>query len=371
MSLTCQTVMNALEELAPARLAESWDNVGLLVGYPEQPVRAIVIALDVDADVVEFALAHGANLIVAHHPVIFKAISTLRQDTPQGDLLFRLIQNQIAVIAAHTNLDAAQGGVNDALAAALGLKQTTPLLRTHDERLYKLAVFVPEQQLEAVRTAMGNAGAGHIGVYSHCSFSVKGEGAFLPLSGATPFIGQQGRLERVAEYKLETCVTKNIHQKVLAAMLSAHPYEEVAYDLYALENTGPAFGVGRIGVLDQAMSLRQFTAMTKDRLAVSSIKAAGSPDTLIRSVAVCGGSGAGFAAQARQAGADVLVTGDVKYHEAQQAIGLGLALVDAGHFATEYPVVAYLAKYLATCSERQKWDISINSPIAKDIFWSI
>jgi dinuclear metal center YbgI/SA1388 family protein len=363
--------MNALEELAPARLAEKWDNVGLLVGYPEQPVRAIVIALDVDSDVVEFALAHGANLIVAHHPVIFKGITTLRQDTPQGDLLCRLIQNQIAVIAAHTNLDAAQGGVNDALAAALGLKQATTLLHTHAERLYKLAVFVPEQQLEAVRTAMGDAGAGHIGVYSHCSFSVKGEGVFLPLSGATPFIGEEGRLERVAEYKLETCVTENVRQQVLDAMLSAHPYEEVAYDLYALENTGPAFGMGRIGILDQSMSLRQFTAMVKDRLDVSAIKAAGRPDALIRSVAVCGGSGAGFAARAKQAGADVFVTGDVKYHEAQQAIAQELAMVDAGHFATEYPVIAYLEKYLATYSEKQEWNVPIISSPSKDIFWSL
>jgi putative NIF3 family GTP cyclohydrolase 1 type 2 len=208
-------------------------------------------------------------------------------------------------------------------------------------------------------------------VYSHCSFSAKGEGVFLPLTGATPFIGRQGCLERVAEYKLETCVTEAVRQPVLDAMLAAHPYEEVAYDLYALENTGPAFGMGRIGILDQSMSLRQFTALIKERLAVSAIKAAGSPDALIRSVAVCGGSGAGFAVQAKQAGADIFVTGDVKYHEAQQALALGLAMVDAGHFATEYPVIAHLVNYLTAVAEKQPVNIPVIAARQKDTFWSL
>ena len=369
MPLTCRTVLDFLEKLAPAHLAESWDNVGLLVGKPQQPVRAIVTALDVDAAVVDFALEQGADLIVAHHPVIFKAITSLRQDTPQGDLLYRLIQHQIAVICAHTNLDAAEGGVNDALAAALGLQRLTPLLCDHREKLYKLAVFVPEQYREAVQTAMGDAGAGHIGLYSHCSFSTKGEGVFLPLDGAAPFIGQQGRLERVAEYKLETIVTEQVKRQVVTAMLTAHPYEEVAYDLYELANRGTASGMGRVGDLDQPLRLRDFVDFVARRLPAGVVKAAGDPALLIRKVAVCGGSGAGFFRQAKQAGAEVFVTGDVSYHEAQQAVASGLAIVDAGHFGSEYPVVSYLAGYLRDWLERQADRTPVLPALTHDIFW--
>ncbi len=369
MSISCQTVMDALERLAPARLAESWDNIGLLVGSPDQPVSGIVVALDVDFAAIEFALSCGANLIVSHHPVIFKGITSLRHDTPQGKLLCRLIENRMAVIAVHTNLDSAQGGVNDALAAAIGLEQVHPLQQNHVEKLYKLAVYVPEQQLELVRAALGDAGAGHLGVYSHCSFSTRGEGTFLPLQGAIPFIGQQGTLERVNEYKIETIVSETIRRQVIEAMLAVHPYEEVAYDLYALEDKGPANGLGRIGVLSQSMQLSQFAARVKECLQVSTVKLAGHPDAIITTAAVCGGSGAEFITQAAEAGADVFITGDVKYHEAQQAVARGLALIDAGHFATEYPVLAYLARYLSNHLKQEKPNIPVTVAPARDISW--
>ena len=370
MSATCQTVISALEKLAPVHLAESWDNIGLLIGHPSLDLSGIVIALDVDMDVLEFAVEHKANLIIAHHPVIFKGITSLRADTFQGELLCRLVQQKIAVIAAHTNLDAAWGGVNDALSAVMGLKQVAPLLRTHSEKLYKLAVFVPENHLEAVRAAMGAAGAGHIGVYSHCSFCAKGEGAFLPLAGAKPFIGSQGRLELVNEYKLETIVTEYTSRQVIEAMLSAHPYEEVAYDLYLLANETAGVGIGRIGQLEKAMTLRQFVTKVSDSLGANSVKAVGNPEMTIQTVALCGGSGAGLLCQAKKAGADVYLTGDVKYHEAQQAAALKLALVDAGHFATEFPLVDCLKSYLSSCSQAQKWDIPLYPAPGKDIFWS-
>lgn len=369
MSVSCQTIIDMLEKFAPASLAESWDNIGLLVGYPEQPVKGIVVALDVDSDSIDFALSCGANLIVSHHPVIFKGITSLRQDTQQGNLLCRLIENQIAVITAHTNLDSAHGGVNDALATAIGLEQVIPLQRNHAERLYKLAVYVPEQQLELVRTAMGDAGAGHLGVYSHCSFSVKGEGVFLPLAGAVPFIGEQGTMERVSEYKIETIVSETVRRQVIAAMLAAHPYEEVAYDLYALENKGNVCGLGRIGVLKQPMKLHEFAIMVKECLQVSTVKIAGHLDDMITTVAVCGGSGADLIAQATEAGADVFVTGDVKYHEVQQAISMGLSLIDAGHFATEYPVLKCLTTYLSQHLDKVADNIPIAASPARDISW--
>ena len=369
MSTICRTVINALDALAPVRLAEKWDNVGLLVGSPNQSVNRIVVSLDVNHSVIDFAEKTGANLIVAHHPVIFKPITAIRQDTPQGELLYRLIQQDISVIAAHTNLDAARGGVNDALAHAIELKDTAPLTSIQGEQLYKLAVFVPEDYLEQIRSAIGSAGAGHIGQYSNCSFSAKGEGTFLPLMSAKPFIGTNGELEKVSEYKLETIVPESLCRKVIARMLSAHPYEEVAYDLYKLENTATLEGQGRIGRLPLPVCLRQFAEIVKAKLKANIIKTVGNPESVIQTVALCGGSGAEFISMAKQAGADVYLTGDIKYHDAQQALSLGLSLVDAGHFSTEVLVIKRLVEYLSTCSQGQQWGIQVYAAPEADVFW--
>lgn len=371
MSVKCQTILDSLNKLAPSYLAESWDNVGLLIGNPSHVIRGVAVALDVDMNTVKQAVEQGANLIIAHHPLIFEGITSIRQDKPQGDLLWQVIQNDIQVIAAHTNLDAAWNGVNDALAESIGLKDVRPLMQTYREKLFKLAVFVPASHAERVRSAMGDAGAGHIGAYSHCSFQTQGEGEFLPLSGANPFLGSPGQLERVSECKIETIVDECRCSQVVEAMLTAHPYEEVAYDLYPLVNAGKAVGIGRIGTLDQQLSLRDFAGLVKTRLGANIVKVSGKPDSLIQTVAVCGGSGADFISRAKAAGADALITGDVKYHEGQEAAGLGLAVIDAGHFATEYPVVAKLVDYLSACSKQAGWDVFIHPVNGQDIFWSV
>ncbi|TWH48835.1 Nif3-like dinuclear metal center hexameric protein [Sporomusa sp. KB1] len=369
MSVKCHEVITKLEQLAPKHLAEDWDNIGLLVGSPEQTIHKIMITLDVDQTAINQAITVGADMIVSHHPVLFKGITNIRTDSPLGSMLFDLIKNKIAVYAAHTNLDSAPGGVNDILAQKFQLKDSKPLSTVYQEKLYKLVVFVPASHVEKVRIAMSEAGAGHIGNYSHCTFQTKGVGTFLPLAATTPFIGREGQLEFVDESRIETIVPSGLRCRVINAMLAAHPYEEVAYDEYLLQNKGPNCGLGRIGRLGEAMSLRDFSNQVKHLLMVNSIKVAGSADTVINQVAVCGGSGASLIKNAIKAGADVLVTGDVKYHEAQQALMEGLAIIDAGHFATEQPVVQSVAAYLDKQARENGWAVEmIANNSGKDVF---
>lgn len=369
MPVKCRELITTLEQLAPKHLAEDWDNIGLLIGSPEQTIHKIIVTLDVHKTVVSQAIALGADMIIAHHPVLFKGITTIRTDLPLGSMLFDLIKEGIAVYAAHTNLDSAPGGVNDILAQKFELKDSKPLTTVYQEKLYKLVVFVPESHVEKVRIAMTEAGAGHVGNYSHCTFQTKGVGTFLPLAATTPFIGTEGKLEFVDESRIETIVPAGVRSRVINAMLEAHPYEEVAYDEFLLLNQGSRSGLGRIGRLVEPIYLRDFINQVKRILKVDSVKAAGSANTLIRQVAVCGGSGAGLIKNAIKSGADVLVTGDIKYHEAQQAIAEGLAIIDAGHFATEQPLIQCVAAYLNEQAGKNAWNVEIianNS--SKDVF---
>lgn len=370
MSVKCQAIMDALYSLAPAQLAEKWDNVGLLVGSPSQKIKKILVVLDVTLPVIDYAAANQIDMIIAHHPLIFHPLKSIRTDRPGGIMLAKLLQNEIAVFAAHTNLDIAAGGVNDSLAQKITLQNVKPLAVQQTGQLLKLVVYVPQSHVEDVRTAMADAGAGHIGQYSHCSFQTAGTGTFLPLAGTDPYIGKAGQLEKVDEVRLETVLPEAIKSQVLAAMFRAHPYEEVAYDLYGLLNPDVPLGLGRIGDLPHEVSMTEFICLLKQALAVSFVKVAGQYERMVGKVAVCGGSGAGLIAQAVAAGADVLVTGDVKYHEAQAAIEAGLTVVDAGHFATEQPVVADLAVYLTRCATENKWfvEIEAGTGCSKDVF---
>lgn len=369
MRIKCRDIMAELERLAPKYLAEDWDNIGLLVGSPDRDVRKLLVTLDVDQEAVNQAIFLGADMIIAHHPLIFKGITDIRTDLPLGSLLAGIIKHEIAVYAAHTNLDSAAGGVNDILAERLSLRDIRPLTVKYQEKLYKLVVFVPTAQAEEVRMAMTEAGAGHIGNYSHCTFQTQGVGTFLPWGNTNPFIGQQGRLEYVDECRIETIIPERLRSKVIDAMLAAHPYEEVAYDEYVLLNSGASYGLGRVGYLTQQVSLQEFVQQTKTALSVNTVRVAGTPEKLVKKVAVCGGSGASLIKEASQAGADVLVTGDVKYHEAQQAIAAGLAIIDAGHFATEQPVVEHLALHLNAYAVKTGWEVeAIANTAGKDIF---
>ncbi|NLN06674.1 MAG: Nif3-like dinuclear metal center hexameric protein [Firmicutes bacterium] len=346
MPVSVQTAINLLEKLAPKKLAYEWDNAGLQLGSLQGDTSAIYVTLDVTEQTLAEAESLGARLVISHHPLFFKPLKAVRTDLPAGRIVQKALAAKITIYAAHTNLDLAKGGVNDALAARLGLAETTVLRRDGQHELEKLVVFVPRGYEDDVHRAMSAAGAGWIGQYSHCSFQVPGTGTFLPREGAKPFLGEEGKLEKAAEIRLETIVPSGLRKRVIRAMLDAHPYEEVAYDIYPLRNDGEAYGLGRIGILQQPCSLPDFCQFVKDRLQIPFLRVAGSTDRLVRKVAVCGGTGSELLQAAAFAGADVLVTSDVKYHEAQEAWTTGVAVIDAGHDATERVIVPVLRDYL-------------------------
>ncbi|WP_202080662.1 Nif3-like dinuclear metal center hexameric protein [Caldalkalibacillus salinus] len=326
-----QTIIQWFEQFCPKHLAEDWDNVGLQVGSLQKKVSKVLVTLDVTREVAEEAIDEGAELIIAHHPIIFRPLKHLRTDDEAGQILKKLIQHDITVYIAHTNLDITAGGVNDWLAESLALEETEVLSPTYHEQLKKLVVFVPVDHEQAVRQALGDAGAGHIGEYSHCSFRAEGTGAFLPLEGANPFIGEQGKVEEVHEVKVETIIPASLQSKVVRAMLKAHPYEEAAYDIYPLDLKGETYGLGRVGQLTEEMTLEAFSHYVKDRLDVPQARIIGDKARMVKKIAILGGSGSKFIKKAAFKGADVFVTGDVDFHSAHDALMNNVAVVDPGH----------------------------------------
>lgn len=369
MAAKCAEIIAAIEALAPPELAAEWDNVGLMLGSYETEVRRVLVCLDVSLEIVEEAVSRGANLIVSHHPLFFRPLKQINFDEARGKLVHNLIKEDIMVYSAHTNLDSADMGVSYHLAAKLELEDIEVLVPTHREKYYKLVTFVPEDHEKIVREALTRAGAGWIGNYSDCTFRTMGIGTFLPMSGTTPYLGQEGELMQANEYRLETILPTTRLPEVLQALKKAHPYEEVAYDVYPLANEGPAQGIGRLGVLASPVSLKDFALRVKERLNAASIKLVGDGQRKVKKVAVCGGAGSEVMAAASAAGADVLVTGDLKFHEAQTALAMDLAVIDAGHYATEKLIVPALVNYLqeqlqerevmvlASQKEREPWHV--------------
>ncbi|MCA0970058.1 Nif3-like dinuclear metal center hexameric protein [Halobacillus litoralis] len=349
-TITGVDIIRAFEEWSPKSLAYDWDNVGLQVGTLNKPVQKVMVTLDVLENVVDEAIEKGVDLIIAHHPLLFIKLKQINFDTPKGRIVKKLIQHDITVYAAHTNLDAAKGGVNDVMADLIGLTHTQPLVSSGSDNLVKLTVFVPEGNADDLRNALSEAGAGFIGNYSHCTYQLSGQGTFKPLEGTNPHIGEQDKLEVVDEKRIETIVPKSKLAAVLKSMHASHPYEEVAYDLYPLLNEGEAIGVGRVGDLESSMSLGELKEWVKEKFDVPAVRFTGDPDKKVKRVAVLGGSGEDYIHQAKRSGADVYITGDMTFHIAQDAQAMGLALIDSGHYS-EKVIVPKLASFLEeTCN---------------------
>lgn len=339
-------IINELESIAPPELAVTDDRIGLQAGQLTSEVRKVFVTVDATDAVVETAIEQDADIIVAHHPLIFKPLTSVAETAPVQRRLARLIRANAALYVLHTNYDTVRGGINDVLADTIGVRDTEPLVTLKTDSFVKIAVFVPEANVEDVRNAMSDAGAGMIGRYTHCSFRSRGIGSFVPLCAADPYIGSIGNLEEVEEYRLEMVCAASWADLVVEAMLEAHPYDEVGYDLYELANEPIAYGYGRVGILDEEMSLSEFAKRVKDVLELEYARITGDKDKRVRRVALCGGSGSGQYKEALKAGADVYVTGDTKYHDVMDAKDLGLAIVDAGHFETERPGMVALAERL-------------------------
>ena len=350
---TLDRIISQLEEAYPPRLAQSWDSVGLVCGDTGETVARALVCVDVTSDVVEAAVAGGYGLVVAHHPLLLRGVDTVAASTPKGALIHRLIRGGCALYTAHTNADSARPGVSDALADALGVRDTAPLEPIPTE-LDKWVVMVPLESAAQVRDGLFAAGAGEIGDYRQCAWSVQGVGQFEPLPGARPAIGSIGGLTEVVEARIEVVAARRLRAGVLAALRAAHPYEEPAFDILELADTpgtggADSVGLGRVGVLAAEVSLREFADLAAARLPRSAwgIRAAGDPDRRIRRVAVCGGAGDSLIGAAAASGADVYLTGDLRHHVVDEALRAGgPALVDAGHWATEFPWCAQAAGIL-------------------------
>ena len=347
MPVTVKAIADILEEHFPPILAAKWDNPGLQVGSWRQLTENILVVLDIDDEVIDYACRNQCGLIVTHHPLFFSPVKSINYDQSQGRLLKKIIDAGITVYSAHTNLDAGARGLNQVLAERLGLVDIGPLDRWHSEKLFKLAVYVPLSHAQEVRAGILDAGAGHIGRYQDCSFMSKGIGSFRPLPGSEPFIGQQGRLEEVEEFRLETIVPQSRLQQVIERMREKHPYEEIAYDLYPLELEGKVYSMGRIGRLAAPCRLEEYCRQVKLALSLDYIRVAGNMDQIIKKAAVVSGAGADYASLARHNGCDVLVTGDLKYHQAKDARDAGLAVIDAGHEGTERIMADLLCQLLS------------------------
>ena len=324
-------IIQQFEELFPKYLAEEGDPIGLQVGSLSQKVNKVLIALDVNKAVIEEAIDIGANLIIAHHPIIYRPLKKIVTDNEVGQIFQLCLKHDISIYAAHTNVDCAETGVSDFLAEALELQSTKVLAPTYVDQLIKLVVYVPKTHEEQVREALGNAGAGHIGNYSHCTFTSEGLGTFMPMSGTNPFIGETGKLEKVEEVKIETVIVKSKLKQAVNAMKKAHPYEEVAYDTFELDNEGVSYGVGRIGEISHEMTVEEFARFVKEKLDLKGVRVVGNLTDKVKKVAIVGGDGNKFAFHAKRQGSDVYISGDIYYHVAQDFKMEGLNIIDAGH----------------------------------------
>jgi len=340
-------VLDVLDGWYPPEWAESWDAVGLVCGDRDEPVSRVVLAVDATPATVGEALDSG-QLLITHHPLLLSGVHGVPADDVKGAMVHRMIRAGVAHFVAHTNADVADPGVSDALAERIGLQDLSPLERSLDE-LDKLVVFVPTADADRLIDALAAAGAGRIGDYDRCAWSTQGSGTFRPGFAAHPAVGSAGRIEVVAESRVEMVVPRGLRHTVLAALRAAHPYEEPAFDLIAMVALPSRRGLGRVGRLERPVTLAEFSEHVASVLPRTSwgVRGAGDPGLPVRTVAVCGGSGGSLIETARRSGADVYLTADLKHHPGVEAVlersAPTMALVDAAHWATEAPWLDQLA----------------------------
>jgi dinuclear metal center YbgI/SA1388 family protein len=338
-------IAEAVERITPPALAEAWDNCGLQVGDLAAEASRVLVALTPLPEVFEEAEETGADFLLFHHPLIFTPLKSIDTASYPGDLLARAIRKGLAVYAAHTSYDAALEGVSAALAETLGLRGPLRVVSPRGA-LRKLVVFVPEENVDGVAQALARAGAGVIGDYTECTFRTRGTGTFRGGEAANPYLGEKGWLERVEEVRIETVVPAHAVRRAVDAATTAHPYEEVALDVYPVEGSPEGCGYGRIGTLPEPLTSEELRQHVSDALGFSA-RLVADQGRRIEHLAVLGGSGGSFIPEVGASGAHAYVTGDIDYHDALLAESLGLTLIDAGHAATELPSLQPLATRLA------------------------
>lgn len=330
--MNIRSVINAIEEFAPRALQEPYDNSGLQAGDAAEDCTGALLTLDVSEQTVAEAGERGCNLILSHHPLLFKGLKSVTSDASAGRILTEAIRKGIAVYSAHTSLDNARHGVSARMAEKIGLTGVE-VLRPQTGTLAKLAVFVPDTHADAVKKAIADAGAGEIGDYDRCCYSMRGTGSFRAKPGANPFAGHVGEIHDEPETKIEAIMPKHLTWKVVAAMITAHPYEEPAFDIFPLDNVDRYAGSGAVGDI-RPVSAADFLVKLKAAFRCPSIRYCGDPAATIRRVALCGGSGAPFIGDAIARRADIFVTGDVKYHDFTENASR-IMIADIGHYESE------------------------------------
>lgn len=374
MTTRLADVLEVLEELYPAATAETWDAVGLVCGDPATPVRRVLLAVDPVEAVVDEVVAGGFDLLLTHHPLFLRGTTSVAATTPKGRVVHRLLAAGAALHVAHTNADVAAPGVSDALAEVFGLRDLRPLSPAAGEALDKLVVYVPVADTGRLLDALADAGAGQVGDYDRCAWSTTGTGTFRPLPGADPAVGSVGEVAEVPESRLEVVLPRDRRARVLRAMLDAHPYEEPAYDLLELATVPGRQGLGRVGELPAPLPLGELTERAAAVLPATAwgVRAAGDPAQTVTTLAVSGGSGDSLLAAAVRSGADAFLTADLRHHPASEAPA-GLALLDAAHWATEWPWLVDAARRLTDATNvdtvvstlvTDPWTHSARSPLA-------
>ncbi len=366
---TVVDVIEAMEAHYPPELAEDWDRIGLVCGDPSTQVRRVLLVVDVTDDTVNQAVVTGADVLIAHHPLLLRGVHSVATTTPKGRLLHKLIAANVALYVAHTNADSANPGVSDALAEVLGLspRSLAPLQQVESVPLDKFSTTVPPQHAQRVLDALCLAGAGWGGgEYQRCAFFAEGTGTFVPSAAANPAVGERGRINLVPELRLDTVMPRSRRGEVIQALHTSHPYEEPAFDVIELAPRATDTGLGRVGDLCAPVSLRAFAAQVAAELPSTpvGVRAAGNPARDIIRVAVAGGAGDGLLSAAAAAGADVFVTADLRHHVVSEFMSTGMegdapALIDAGHWATERPWLDQAARLLrAHCGEAVRIEVS-------------
>jgi dinuclear metal center YbgI/SA1388 family protein len=337
-------IISAIEVFAAPELQEDYDNGGLLTGNYSWECSGALCTLDVTVEVVREAIARNCNLILAHHPVVFKGLKRISGNSYVEQVIIEAIKADVAIYAAHTNLDNVLLGVNDTIAKKLYLKNTS-ILQPRHKMLRRLITFAPVSKAEEVRKAMFAAGAGHIGKYSECSFSSEGTGTFKAEQGADPYVGEVGVQHQEKEVKIETVYPFYLELQIVKALEAAHPYEEVAYDIFTMENVHWGIGAGIIGELETEMAEEAFLKKVKDTFGLKVIRHTTLKNRPVKKVAVCGGAGSFLIKRAIQSGADIYLTADVKYHEFFDAEDR-IVLADIGHYESEQFTIDLLQRLL-------------------------
>ena len=337
-------VTRYLESIAPTSLQESYDNAGLIVGDFESEITGVVVCLDSVEDTIDEVISVGANLIIAHHPIVFKGLKRFNGSNYVERTVIKAIKNEIAIYAIHTNLDSVANGVNSIIAKKLGL-ENIKVLSPQKSGLKKLVTFCPVEKSKDVLDALFTAGAGNIGNYSNCSYSSEGRGTFMALEGANPYVGELNKVHQERETKIEIVFPTHKKGDVIAALLESHPYEEVAYDVMGLENTNKEIGFGAIGELKEPMPIMAFLKRIKQEMKADSMRYTDVVKDTIKRVAICGGSGSFLLSEAKNSGADIFLTSDFKYHEFFDAENQ-LVIADIGHYESEQYTSELLVDFL-------------------------